>query len=239
MYLKILYADYELHYAIIELIGEWNDCIYNDIMMLRREITDMLQKEGITKFILVAEKCAQLSCSRRQLLLRRMVLMKCPMRKAGLPSSIHWTTFSDEMHTYGLQNFVHILSGFFMAGTQTAVHCLNGENPISHHLKLLRVGLINQPFIPDLSTFSGIPIWGSLPCSMHWWERKMSIITINPQTTRHRIIGILNGDGFQIVFSDTPGFVEEPAYKMHKMMNAYISLSFDDADIILFITGPL
>ena len=67
---------------------------------------------------------------------------------------------------------------------------------------------------------------------------KMSIITAKPQTTRHRIIGILNGDGFQIVFSDTPGYVEQPAYKMHKMMNAYINLSFDDADIILFITDP-
>ena len=67
---------------------------------------------------------------------------------------------------------------------------------------------------------------------------KMSIITAKPQTTRHRILGILNGDGFQIVFSDTPGFVEDPVYKMHKMMNAYINLSFDDADIILFITDP-
>jgi len=67
---------------------------------------------------------------------------------------------------------------------------------------------------------------------------KMSIITAKPQTTRHRIIGIWNGDGFQIVFSDTPGYVEQPAYKMHKMMNAYINLSFDDADIILFITDP-
>jgi GTP-binding protein Era len=67
---------------------------------------------------------------------------------------------------------------------------------------------------------------------------KMSIITAKPQTTRHRIIGILNGEGYQIVFSDTPGFVEEPAYKMHQMMNAYINVSFDDADIILFITDP-
>jgi len=67
---------------------------------------------------------------------------------------------------------------------------------------------------------------------------KMSIITAKPQTTRHRIIGILNGDDFQMVFSDTPGFVDQPAYKMHKMMNAYINLSFDDADIILFITDP-
>ena len=55
LYLKILYTDYDLGYAILELIGEWNDCIYNDIMMLRREITDLLQKEGISKFILVAE----------------------------------------------------------------------------------------------------------------------------------------------------------------------------------------
>lgn len=67
---------------------------------------------------------------------------------------------------------------------------------------------------------------------------KMSIITSKPQTTRHRIIGILNGEEFQIVFSDTPGFIEEPAYKMHQMMNAYINMSFDDADLILYVTDP-
>jgi GTP-binding protein Era len=65
---------------------------------------------------------------------------------------------------------------------------------------------------------------------------RMSVITSKPQTTRHRILGMVNGDDFQIVFSDTPGFVDEPAYKMHAMMNAYINLSFDDADIILFVT---
>ncbi len=67
---------------------------------------------------------------------------------------------------------------------------------------------------------------------------KMSIITAKPQTTRHRIIGILHGEGFQMVFSDTPGFVDQPVYKMHNMMNAYINLSFDDADVILFVTDP-
>ena len=67
---------------------------------------------------------------------------------------------------------------------------------------------------------------------------KMSIITSKPQTTRHRIIGILNGEDFQIVFSDTPGFIDEPAYRMHQVMNAFINLSFDDADIILFVTDP-
>ncbi len=67
---------------------------------------------------------------------------------------------------------------------------------------------------------------------------KMSIITSKPQTTRHRLIAIVNADDFQIVFSDTPGYIEEPAYKMHKMMNAYINLSFDDADVVLFVTDP-
>lgn len=67
---------------------------------------------------------------------------------------------------------------------------------------------------------------------------RMSIITSKPQTTRHRIIGILNDDDSQIVFSDTPGFIEDPAYKMHMMMNAYINMSFDDADLILYVTDP-
>ena len=67
---------------------------------------------------------------------------------------------------------------------------------------------------------------------------KMSVITSKPQTTRHRIIGIVSGEDFQIVFSDTPGFIDEPAYKMHQLMNAFISMSFDDADIILFVTDP-
>lgn len=67
---------------------------------------------------------------------------------------------------------------------------------------------------------------------------KMSIITSKPQTTRHRIIGIVNSDDVQIVFSDTPGFIDEPAYRMQQMMNAFISSSFDDADIILFVTDP-
>lgn len=55
LYLKIIYVDYELQFAIIELIGEWNDAIENDIMELKREIIDLLEKEGIFKFILIAE----------------------------------------------------------------------------------------------------------------------------------------------------------------------------------------
>jgi MFS superfamily sulfate permease-like transporter len=53
--MKILFTDYELKYTIIELIGEWNDAIENDIMTLRREITDELFREGISRFILITE----------------------------------------------------------------------------------------------------------------------------------------------------------------------------------------
>lgn len=55
LYLKILMVDYELHYAIIEMIGEWNDAIENDIMNLKREVADKLKEHGISKFILIAE----------------------------------------------------------------------------------------------------------------------------------------------------------------------------------------
>ena len=55
IYLKILLADYEEKYAIIELIGEWNDAIENDIMELKRDVIDHFIYQGITKFIFIAE----------------------------------------------------------------------------------------------------------------------------------------------------------------------------------------
>jgi len=55
LYLKVLIADYDEKYAIIELIGEWNDAIENDIMTLKRDVIDIFESEGISKFILVAE----------------------------------------------------------------------------------------------------------------------------------------------------------------------------------------
>ena len=65
---------------------------------------------------------------------------------------------------------------------------------------------------------------------------KLSIITSKSQTTRHRINGIINGDDFQIVYSDTPGIILNPAYKLQESMNNFVSGSLQDADIILFIT---
>ena len=55
LYLKVLMADYEEKYIIMELIGEWNDAIENDIMTLKRDVIDEFLREGITKFILITE----------------------------------------------------------------------------------------------------------------------------------------------------------------------------------------
>lgn len=55
LYLKILFVNYDLGFAIIELIGEWNDTIHNDIMYLKRNIADALIMNGVTKFILIGE----------------------------------------------------------------------------------------------------------------------------------------------------------------------------------------
>lgn len=65
---------------------------------------------------------------------------------------------------------------------------------------------------------------------------RMSIISPKPQTTRHRILGILGGDDFQIVFSDTPGYVKRPTYAMHRAMNSAVEGTLEDADVLLCVT---
>lgn len=55
LYIKVLYVDYELNFAIIELIGEWNDSVENDIMQLKRSILDGMIANGVYKYILVTE----------------------------------------------------------------------------------------------------------------------------------------------------------------------------------------
>jgi len=67
--------------------------------------------------------------------------------------------------------------------------------------------------------------------------QKLSGITPKAQTTRHRILGILNGENYQAVFSDTPGILI-PKYKLHQAMLAAISSSIADADIIILVTEP-
>ncbi len=64
---------------------------------------------------------------------------------------------------------------------------------------------------------------------------KLSIITPKAQTTRHRILGIVNTEDYQIVFSDTPGIIK-PKYELQDSMMSAVSLSLSDADLILFVT---
>jgi len=64
---------------------------------------------------------------------------------------------------------------------------------------------------------------------------KLSIITAKAQTTRHRIMGIVNGDDFQIVYSDTPGILK-PQYKLQESMMSFVNIALSDADMILYIT---
>ena len=64
---------------------------------------------------------------------------------------------------------------------------------------------------------------------------KLSIITSKAQTTRHRIMGIVNGDDFQIVYTDTPGIVN-PHYKLHEQMMGFVGSALQDADLFLLVT---
>jgi|TARA_R110002049_G_scaffold35254_11_gene113931 GTP-binding protein Era len=64
---------------------------------------------------------------------------------------------------------------------------------------------------------------------------KLSIISSKAQTTRHRILGIMNEPEYQIVFSDTPGMLK-PKYELHKSMMGFVNLSLEDADVIVFVT---
>ncbi len=64
---------------------------------------------------------------------------------------------------------------------------------------------------------------------------RMSIITAKPQTTRHRIIGIVSDDDYQLVFSDTPGIIVDPAYRMQEVMNRAVHGTFSDADVMLYL----
>ena len=63
---------------------------------------------------------------------------------------------------------------------------------------------------------------------------RLSIITSKAQTTRHRILGIVNGEDFQILFSDTPGIIK-PAYELQSSMMDFVKSAFEDADVLIYM----
>jgi hypothetical protein len=138
LYLKILYTDYEHHYAIIELIGEWNVCIYNDIMNLRREVTDLIQSEGITRFILVCENVLNYHAGDDNAYYEEWF--------DELSDENGWVAIinpldhvADEMIRYGLNQYVHLLTGSPWRGYKPKALLKWAEQQIFSQ-KLLRVG---------------------------------------------------------------------------------------------------
>lgn len=67
--------------------------------------------------------------------------------------------------------------------------------------------------------------------------KDLSIITSKAQTTRHRILGIVSSEDYQIVFSDTPGIIK-PAYKLQESMMDFVAEAMDDADVLLYMVEP-
>ena len=67
---------------------------------------------------------------------------------------------------------------------------------------------------------------------------RLAIITAKAQTTRHRIMGIVGGDDFQIVYSDTPGILR-PSYKLQESMMGFVRGALKDADVILYVTDTV
>ena len=97
--------------------------------------------------------------------------------------------------------------------------------PIIENIEQHRSGFVN---------IIGNPNVGKSTLMNQLVGEKISIMTSKAQTTRHRIKGIVNGDDFQIVYSDLPG-VLDPAYMMQKMMMRFVTDSLQDADIILYL----
>jgi hypothetical protein len=127
-----------LHYTIIELIGEWNDCIYSDIMTFRREVTDPLQAEGINKFIIIAENVLNYHAGDENCYYEEW--RDEVVDEQGWVAIINTLDHvSDEMHAYGLQEYVHILTGSTWRGNKPR-HLLRWVEMHLSSPQLLRVG---------------------------------------------------------------------------------------------------
>lgn len=104
------------------------------------------------------------------------------------------------------------------------------ENRINNSLSEPEEGSFRSGFVAII----GKPNAGKSTLMNALVGEKLAIITPKAQTTRHRITGILNGENWQIVFSDTPGVIR-PKYKLHESMMKYVGTAIQDADVIVLV----
>jgi GTP-binding protein Era len=69
-------------------------------------------------------------------------------------------------------------------------------------------------------------------------NEKISIVSPKVQTTRHRIMGIVNGENYQVVFSDTPGIINDKKYELHHSMMKFVQAAVEDADVVFYMVDP-
>lgn len=119
------------------------------------------------------------------------------------------------------QRFYHRVRGAGQADEPSAVAAAPPRAPSVPH----RAGFVS---------IVGVPNVGKSTLMNALLGERLSIITSKAQTTRHRIMGILNGDDFQIVYSDTPG-VLIPQYKLQEGMMRFVQGSINDADVVIVV----
>jgi GTPase len=100
----------------------------------------------------------------------------------------------------------------------------------------LRINMDQSSFKSGFVSIVGKPNVGKSSLMNQLMHENLSIITPKAQTTRHRIMGILNGENYQVVYSDTPGILE-PKYTLHEAMMSYVKVSLEDADLILLVVS--
>ena len=107
----------------------------------------------------------------------------------------------------------------------------------SRHSRLFFVcsfALMENPHRSGFVNIIGNPNVGKSTLMNAFVGERLSIITSKAQTTRHRILGIVNGEDFQVVFSDTPGIIK-PAYELQNSMMDFVKSAFEDADVLLYM----
>lgn len=95
-------------------------------------------------------------------------------------------------------------------------------------------GMSDTPYQAGFVTIMGKPNVGKSTLMNALTGERLSITSNRAQTTRHRIFGIITGDNYQIVYSDTPGTIE-PGYRLQERMMSFVKRSLEDADVILYV----